>query len=1370
MWKHGLFKHPRRPCPTQLLFSTRASRLKTLVVQRAPFLLILVIRCACLSRCLAKFTLLSLTPTMSSLAVLVIVCAALLAGVEAEPGDNALSSELQACPASCRGSPQLWTVYGSLERLESCSGPMLLDFSIHNALDNPEAVVKIRACEANAFLEQEARSPGTCFRGSGTKAVFELATGGDKTSADTKPVLRALGDHLGDRAHCDERLFFGLGRRVAIGIHSGASIDNSAASTILDALLGQMAGGNLRQKMTLQLCGKDRSADHTFGVMVDTTGDLAAVQKAVRSWANATCVDMAYGAASQLDIDIVERPTPSKSDAATSGKSDFKLQARGDCRIEVVWRGSDCPSLARKCGISPQDFTRFNPKADLCSSLAEGQRICCSSGTLPDIRPKPSPDGTCAAYTVGSDDWCLKIAAANDLKVEDIERFNDKTTWGWFGCDNLLSGTKICLSEGKPPLPAPVPNAVCGPLKPGTRLPDSDTNIADLNPCPLNACCNIWGQCGITPDFCTAEKGPRGNPGTAPVKKNGCISHCGTDVANNGAGPDQFMSIGYYEAFNWGRPCLNMRAARLQKADYTHIHWAFGDISPDLSVSVNDSAKQWDDFRKLPQKKIISFGGWAFSTEPATYDIFRRAVEPGNRRRFIDNVVKMVVDNGLDGVDFDWEYPGAPDIPGTPPGLPTDGPNYLAFLQAMRASLPKGASLSMAAPASFWYLRAFPIDKMAEEVDYIVYMTYDLHGQWDYGNSWAQEGCREGNCLRSHVNLTETGYALAMITKAGVKSNKVAVGIASYGRSFGMSKPGCTDPDCHFDGAVDAGRGASSTAKPGRCTKTAGYIANAELREKLAQQETGARTWYDRGSDSNLMVYDNSSWVAYMDGDTRVSRTRHYRNLNFAGTVDWAVDLLDFSSDDGNPGGYDAEEWKDVPGLEPCDKTYGSLDDVAADGGIRPHCVDLYVLQALRSIYKDTMKSYTDMLNKDYAAKFDVYSHAVADHISKTMHDFIIKNGNKYFTCEVGELSVCCDECQQYAGSCPYCFKEGKCYSRYCGPDLEAPCLDSREMFSRRGIEGVVGPAPTSWKSNALVRRQRQLAIKQVRAAEPCPPDYSKHGYGYLPTDGSPPEGSIWWTLVKEDEFYAALLQETGVPKAKTAIGHYTRADTCPNGFPGADSEQGCAYLGYDYNIPVPDHYTAADVKNPKQIVEKAQEKSKNLDGDMEEVMAQIKADLFDGKVDEVVDSVSMPVLILQEAVHQMSQVVKAADEMTEAKRKAIIMAFIGAILFLVPVAGEALGTVAELADVAALVLVVGEAGNVAFDMYSLVEDADNGPLAILGIVLSPLALMRAGDMSRAAKYRRGMSAADVSKMGARVSGSLNTISSIRKRACRARV
>ena len=48
---------------------------------------------------------------------------------------------------------------------------------------------------------------------------------------------------------------------------------------------------------------------------------------------------------------------------------------------------------------------------------------------------------------------------------------------------------------------------------PGTTQPanpNSSWDWALLNQCPLNACCDQWGQCGITPDFCTNTTAPGG--------------------------------------------------------------------------------------------------------------------------------------------------------------------------------------------------------------------------------------------------------------------------------------------------------------------------------------------------------------------------------------------------------------------------------------------------------------------------------------------------------------------------------------------------------------------------------------------------------------------------------------------------------------------------------------------------------------------------------------------------------------------------------------------------------------------------------------------------------------------------------------------
>lgn len=136
-------------------------------------------------------------------------------------------------------------------------------------------------------------------------------------------------------------------------------------------------------------------------------------------------------------------------------------------------------------------------------------------------------------------------------------------------------------------------------------------------------------------------------------------------------------------------------------------------------------------------KKVISYGGWAFSNDAPTSHIIRRAVRPENRLTFANNIVDFVNKNNLDGVDFDWEYPGADDIEDSDKGTAEDGPNYLEFMKMVKRRLPAGKTLSFAAPASYWYLRHFPVADMAKVADYMVYMTYDLHGQWDVGNEYA---------------------------------------------------------------------------------------------------------------------------------------------------------------------------------------------------------------------------------------------------------------------------------------------------------------------------------------------------------------------------------------------------------------------------------------------------------------------------------------------------------------------------------------------------------------------------------------------------------------------------------------------------------
>ncbi|KAF7341759.1 Glycoside hydrolase family 18 protein [Mycena sanguinolenta] len=423
-----------------------------------------------------------------------------------------------------------------------------------------------------------------------------------------------------------------------------------------------------------------------------------------------------------------------------------------------------------------------------------------------------------------------------------------------------------------------------GPQVPGTVTPPAGTNLSTLNPCPLNACCDIWGQCGTTSDFCTPSS--TGAPGTAAPGTNGCISNCGTEIISSSP-PAEFRRVAYFEAFNIQRPCLTMDVTQIDTTQYTHVHFAFLDITSTFDVNTSQFQDQFNKFVKLTGvKRIASFGGWTMSTDPDTYAIFRNAVSSSaNQQTWASNLVAFVKQFGLDGIDIDWEYPGEQDIPGIPADDFGDGQNLAAFLVLLRSQLPSGVSLSIATPAGYWYLRAFPIGTMANSLDYIIYMTYDLHGQWDYGSAFDDPGCPAGGCLRSHVNLTETLNAFSMITKAGVPSNKLIVGVTSYGHAFQMTTAGCTGPMCTFTGP-------SSGATPGPCTQTAGYIANAEINQIIANG--GVQTFHDASSDSDILVYNSVQWVAYMNDATKASRTTQYQQLNMGGVSDWAVDLQVF--------------------------------------------------------------------------------------------------------------------------------------------------------------------------------------------------------------------------------------------------------------------------------------------------------------------------------------------------------------------------------------------------------------------------------------------------------------------------------------------
>ncbi|KAI2782388.1 putative glycosyl hydrolase, family 18 [Daldinia loculata] len=973
----------------------------------------------------------------------------------------------------------------------------------------------------------------------------------------------------------------------------------------------------------------------------------------------------------------------------------------GTCKTRTVIYGDSCGSLASKCGISAADFTKANTKADLCSNLAEGQQVCCTAGKMPDLKPKPDPDGNCAVYTTIKNDNCAKIAAARDLTVENLENFNKKT-WAWNGCEKLLPDFKMCVSTGSPPMPANVPNAVCGPTANDTARPPAGTDLSTLNPCPLNVCCNIWGQCGTTDDFCVEKKSETGAPGTSGAK-NGCVSNCGRDIIK-GSAPAEKIKVAYFEAWNHNRKCLTMDVDQIDTDVYTHIHFAFANITPnDFAVDISKVQEQFDIFKRMTGvKKIISFGGWDFSTMPGTFNIIRTAVQPGNRDKFKSNLIEFVDEHNLDGIDLDWEYPGAPDIPDIPSDDPVNGKNYYEFLSDVKKSVGSSKSVSFAAPASYWYLKAFPIKNMAKDLDYIVYMTYDLHGQWDYNNKWTSPGCETGNCLRSHVNETETKDALSMITKAGAASNKVVVGVASYGRSFKMAKAGCDSEGCLFTGSPRV-----SDAAKGRCTDTGGYISNAEI-DEIIQSGKVNKQWKREGS--NILVYNDTEWVAYMDDDMKKSRTEFYDSYNFAGTTDWAVDLQYFADGSGG-GGYDDDYEYEVDDnyWSPCQGSYTTLDQLDQRKDSMPaHCIEQYLLDVQVATLETALNKYKKLIDDGYDDKFSIYEEYVADQVPPQVNHFMASDKvDQYFTCKETKYITCCSSCR-YATCAETCVKGSDCKNGRGTIDITCPQME----FQRSIADGDQTPIP-----NAT------------------------------------------FTLKDADGFWKDIGEEYGIEESWIKFGRRLMR-----------VNNGCQYAGKDvnecmdkqnnffYNYPLADKVT---VYNPKEVIGDSFPKATDmLDrfkivrayGDWDDLM----------ELSDLVDATSLPSYSTEEAVSSMEKIVEKAGEIEKKQREEFILNFITGLLFWIPFVGEAVGAVG-MTTVRSLLRLIGATGDAGVAVYDIVNDPENAFMAVFSY-LAGAGLGRAG-FRNAANSRRGLTSSEYDSLGG-VKTKLDLVESIRGGIC----
>ena len=420
--------------------------------------------------------------------------------------ETAFGQYVDRCPGECSQlglNSSNWTHIHRVDSLARCNEPLLFDLNVQNIVSDPETTVTIRTCLQTSNWKNGKRDESNLPRltvdngcGATEKPIqrnlrsdyptVDLASS-VSSSADVSLAASQLISHLHNSASCGTTILFAKAGKAVAGLYSGAEVTAASAVDLLEKFQEKAQNGT----RLLQVCDL-AAASHSFGVIACDVENLDKIQDAVKSWNNAECMDdNPSGTLAEEEVEIgilvssIEQSNSSTSDTRS-------LHTRAECRDIQVGDGDSCATLATRCGISGNEFMEYNPKEDLCSTLRPKQYVCCSAGELPDHSPQPDPDGTCYTYTVGDGHGCWAIADSFGID-QSVITDNNKNTWGWTGCDNLPSGLLICLSPGEPPFPGPIVNAVCGPQVPGTTKPADGTPYAELNPCPLNSCCDAWG-------------------------------------------------------------------------------------------------------------------------------------------------------------------------------------------------------------------------------------------------------------------------------------------------------------------------------------------------------------------------------------------------------------------------------------------------------------------------------------------------------------------------------------------------------------------------------------------------------------------------------------------------------------------------------------------------------------------------------------------------------------------------------------------------------------------------------------------------------------------------------------------------------------